>query len=112
MTHDTRLTRAHGDHLRELCFPNSGSYEASIRIALEAAGIRAVYQASTGFADARSVILVPQDEYDRAREVIAGLQNTKNLNEPEAPVFRRIRWIAGTIIALTVLRGLWMIFSR
>ena len=112
MTHDTRLTPAHGDHLRELCRPNSESYEASIRIALEAAGIPAVYQTSTGFADARSVILVPQDDHDRAREVIAGLQNTTDLNEPEGPVFRRIRWIAGTVIALTVLRGMWMIFSR
>ena len=112
MTHETRLTGADFEYLRELCLPDSGSHEASIRIALEAAGIPAVYQTSTGFADARSVILVPNNEYDRARDAIAGLQDTTSLNEPEAPVFRRIRWIAGTVIAFTVLRGMWMIFSR
>ena len=111
MTDRVRLTNADERPLRLLCRPGNGSYEASVHIALEAEGIAAIYRNTAGFRDTPQVF-VAEDDYDRAKQVISGLQNTSNLDEPEAPVFRRIRWVAGTIIGLMVLRGMWNIFSR
>ena len=111
MTNDTRLTSAGGNPVRELCRPDNASHEASIRIALEAAGIEAVYHRAAGFGDAAQV-LVRTDDYERAKQAIGGLQSTSNAREVDIPLFRRVRWIAGAVVALTVLRGMWMIFSR
>ena len=100
--------------MRELLVSRDESYALSVKIALDAAGIPSS-QVRRNFDDApmargTTLFLVPERDYERARTVVASLQDTLVTDSrPGAPV---VRGIALTVIVAVVGYGFWMLFTR
>jgi hypothetical protein len=88
--------------MRELIQANDASHEASIRLALDAAGIEAVVQGPNPFgidgASLARVFVVHDRDYERAAELVARLQYT-----PVGPIPREWRMRLVRLLALVAI---------
>lgn len=102
--------------MRELLRTMGESHEASVRIALDAAGIPAVFQPNAwsagGASKYWSAVLVDDDEYDRAATAIASVRQTPISDSVELPLVRWLRWGIALAIAGAVVWRLWLMIAE
>ena len=92
---------------REIPSPRDASHEASMIVALQAAGIEpTIRRTSIGSVDriGYSHIFVPDDEYERACAAVADLQDTP-LVQPNSGVARVVRITGLAVIVVLVVRA-------
>ena len=97
--------------MRELTTSTDASHTESLRLRLDGAGIHAEFRARPGRVGsrARTVVLVPDDEYERAAALVSEIQRTPVLGSDRGS--RIVRWglvITALFGAAGVARACWL----